>query len=189
MPQFNVVLGDITRMPYSVDAIVTLVDPRDDWNSSTDVAIKEHTHDYHLTLGIELERLLTDNERQSEVKVAYIVEGKKKTSDQSFNDVLFLVDESDFELSTLILIGLQTAQDKGYQRITMPPIGISPTSGSTDILKAVKEIQTAVFAFKKNHPESEMIVDIVVNNDLDSELRQLDDPDDLRQLIEGFLNI
>lgn len=42
MLQVNVVLGDITRMPYFVDAIVTLVDPRDDWNSSTDIAIQKN---------------------------------------------------------------------------------------------------------------------------------------------------
>lgn len=100
-------------------------------------------------MGIELERLLTDNETPSEVKVAYIV-GGKKTLDQSFNDVIFLVDESDFELSTLILIGLQTAQNKGYQRIAMPPMGISPTSGTIDILKVVKEISTGSdFYFQK----------------------------------------
>lgn len=165
MLQVNVISGDITKMDHPVDAIATLVSSRGDWLEGVHLSIKRNCgHFYHVKLGYELE-LIDDEEEQSQDGKVHIIKNERSTRDQSFKDVIFTIDESKLPLTRLVFNTLKAADLAGYQRIAIPPMRISTNSHPVDVFDAVLSIKHGIHEFKKQYPESDMILDIVVDND------------------------
>jgi len=165
MLQVNVILGDVIRMSQPVDAIATLVNSKGDWFSNFDKTLKGNCgHRYHLKLSSELERLDDEQEQTLDGKI-YIIKGERLPPNQSFKDVIFAIDDSSLRLSVLIFKILEAAHLAGYKRIAIPPLsgGISFIS-SSNIINTALETKIGVSNFRNQYPESNMILDIVVDN-------------------------
>jgi hypothetical protein len=95
-------------------------------------------------------------------------------------NAITIVDNPELPLEISVFTILESVYNTGCQEVAIPPMRISTNSHPVDVFDAVLSMKHGIHEFKKQYPESDMILDIVVNNDLDPELRQL---------IEGFLNI
>ena len=152
MLQVNVIPGDITKMSGN---IVIPVNSKGDWFDSLNLALRLNRHyPYHVGLIYKLDAL-DDDERNSQDGKIFPIE-----------DVIFVIDDHGLLLSDLFFNTLEAIQQAGYQKIAIPTMRISPTSNPIEVIPLVlRGMKKGITEFKKQYPDSSLIVDIVVDND------------------------
>ena len=169
MLKINIISGDITQTTEVVDAIATLVNSGGMWFGGVDGAIKrKYGNWYHSRLATQID-YPKDGVQASDGKI-YIVEGEKNRN-HSFKDVIFIIDDLNLPLSTLVFNALEAAEKAGYKRIAMPSMRNGVMAGIVE--KNIQEVSEAmkqgVLSFKEKYPNSALVVDIVIFYDPEAE--------------------
>lgn len=85
-------------------------------------------------------------------------------------------DDSNLDLPVLVFNLLEETHLAGHKNIAIPPLRITSTSDFILTMRAVLDIKEGIFDFKNKYPESNLLINIVVDNN-----------EDLKYLIRGVL--
>ena len=151
--------GDITQV--SADALTTLINPEGAWFGGVDQAIhKAAGNRYHYQAAkIKGYRTLS----HGDVIMAY---GTRQAHEGQFDNVIFVVDNLETELNTLVTTALVAAQISGFKFISLPLMRTGVMIGLVEktIEEVAKQMATGISVFARMYPESPMLINVVVYN-------------------------
>lgn len=163
MLKVNVISGDITNTIKNVEAIATLVRSENVRLGNVNVSIVKRYHDYYHSF---LDRLINEEVLISDGQV-FIVKGINNSENLTFKDVIFVIDDLNLLLKTLVFNTLSEAEKSGYKRIAIPTMRTELASIviKKTMLNTVLGMKQGIMLFRNKYCDSSLIVDIVVYRD------------------------
>ena len=150
--ELNVIKGNITQIP--TDAIMTAINSGGLWFGGIDEAIQRVAGDhYHAQAhaAMPLSNLQT-----------IIAKGSRENHRGNFDDVVFVVDDLESPVNSVIYNGLEAASKEGYEKILLPAVRMGVMAGvfEKDVKETVTKIAEGVKTFIGNYDSLTRLKDI-----------------------------